>query len=352
MKRIGGIAEAMASRKNVELAVHEARKRRNKDNELRRNAERFMRDREKSIAEVMEILRTGEWRIGGYRSFIRVEHGKERKIDWNPSFRDNVIQHAIHQTVGKRLVATFIPDTYSGIRKRGTSYGAKRIRKFLRGFPPGSPLYVLKLDVRKFYPSIDTSILKRIVRRHVKDRIAVKLLDRLVDSHPDGLPIGNYLSQLLANLSLADADHVMAERSGVARYLRYCDDIVMMDSSKERIMEALKLLESLLAELGLSVKPNVQVFPIERSGIDFMGLVFRRFETRLRKRIERAFRKKGAIFKAKPSMQAYRSLSSYYGWTKALSHGGALWDSVMGMGIKTCLELARKADGSAQPAAC
>ena len=123
MRRIGDMAALTASDANVDLAVKEALKRRGKRNELRRRAEEFLKNKESSVAEVKQILLTGNWTIEGYRTFVRREHGKVRKIDWNPSFRDNVVQHALHQTVGERLTRTFIPDTYSGVKGRGPSYG-------------------------------------------------------------------------------------------------------------------------------------------------------------------------------------------------------------------------------------
>lgn len=330
MKRIGGIAEAMASRKNVELAVHEARKRRNKDNELRRNAERFIRDREKSIAEVMEILRTGEWRIGGYRSFIRVEHGKERKIDWNPSFRDNVIQHAIHQTVGVRLNGTLIRDTFSGIKGRGTHHGMVRVMERIQGKYAKSPeIYVMKVDIRHYYESIDNELLKGMLSSKLKDPVIVKLLHTLVDSHPHGLPIGNFLSQLLANFYLSETDH-WAVAQGMD-YFRYCDDVVALSDSKEKLVRFMSAFENELKAVRLTLKVNRQIFPITRTnGLDFMGFTMTRDGVRLRKEIERNFRRSAGSFINDPCEHTRQSLEAFRGWTKWLTDGEALWDTVLG----------------------
>jgi len=86
--------------------------------------------------------------------------------------------------------------------------------------------YCLKLDVRKFYPSVDHAILKRIIRRKIKDNKLLSLLDNIIDS-AKGVPIGNYLSQYFGNLYLSRFDHWMKETNGVKYYHRYCDDIVI-----------------------------------------------------------------------------------------------------------------------------
>ena len=96
MRRIGKLLELTASKENIELAVKESLKRRRKTNELQRNAEQFLSNYESNLKMVSDIIMNGTWEIFGYRTFKRVEHGKERIIDWNPSFVDNVIQHALY----------------------------------------------------------------------------------------------------------------------------------------------------------------------------------------------------------------------------------------------------------------
>ncbi len=54
-------------------------------------------------------------------------------------------------------------------------------------------MYCLKIDIRKFYPSINHDILKGILRKKIKDVPLLNLLDEIIDS-ADGVPIGNYLS--------------------------------------------------------------------------------------------------------------------------------------------------------------
>lgn len=96
---------------------------------------------------------------------------------------------------------------------------------------PDGTRYCLKLDIRKFYPSIDHATLKKVVRQKIKDPDLLWLLDGIIDS-ADGVPIGNYISQYFANLYLSELDHRLKEFIGVKYYYRYADDIVVLSDSK------------------------------------------------------------------------------------------------------------------------
>lgn len=342
MKRIGDdIFDKIASLDNIEAAVNDSLRNRSKRNALTKDSARFLESREGNVALIREALLSGNLPEIRYRTFIRTEHGKRRRIDWNPSFRDNVIQHAIVGVLGPLLVAKMIPDTYSGIPGRGPSYGLLRARLHMRKFR-GGPLFILKFDIRHYYQSIDTARLKHALRRYIKSERLLALLDHIIDSHPDGLPIGNFISQLLANIYLSEFDHWARRELGLV-VMRYCDDIVMMSGSKARLWAALGEIRRFLAGLGLSVKDDAQVFPVERHGLDFMGFVVTRTTVRIRKRIERSFRKAARRFAERPCVDAYRSLVSYYGWSTSVPGGGLLWKRVVGKPLASCLELAKEA---------
>lgn len=337
MKRIGNVMEKIASMVNIERAIHDALHHRSKDNALAKDAEVFMRNLDVNALKIRYQFLSGDIPIPQYRSFTRTEHGKRRKIDWNPSFADNVMQHAVFNVVGRRIVAKLIPDTYSGIEGRGRTYGKKRIVKLLRSLGD-SPIYYIKLDVRKYYPSIDNGIMKEKIRKVVKDRLVLKFFDTIIDSHPYGLPIGNYISQLLANLYLNDFDRWAVKLPGIVGYLRYCDDIILIARSKEALWDALKKVRVYMDTLGLQVKNSAQAKSIDEYGLDFMGLVFHRHSITLRKRIERRFRSAARRFKTHKDEKSYRSLASYYGWTTELTDGRRFWKRVVGRALRQCFE--------------
>lgn len=128
---------------------------------------------------------------------------------------------------------SFIRDTYSSIKGRGTHDGLARVKKAMKDVP--GTTYCLKLDIKKFYPSINKEILKQKIRTKFKDVDLLMLLDEIIDSCEHGVPIGNYTSQYFANFYLTRMDHWIKEELGIKYYFRYCDDIVILGSSKERL---------------------------------------------------------------------------------------------------------------------
>ena len=132
-------------------------------------------------------------------------------------------------------------------------------------------MYCLKLDVRKFYPSINHYVLKKMLRRKFKDADLLWLLDEIIDSAP-GLPIGNYLSQYFANFYLAYFDHWIKEEKRVKYYFRYADDMVILSDDKSYLHDLLKEIGKYFnEELKLEIKSNYQIFPVDSRSIDFVG---------------------------------------------------------------------------------
>lgn len=320
MRRLGNIFDEIVSTKNLVEAHREARRNKRRYHQVFRFEKHFKYNIRKLHRELVE----DRWSIFGYRQFPRFDSGKLRIIDWNPCYKDNLVQHAIERVAGRFLVKTLIEDTYAGIKKRGIHKGVERIKRFLAEYPPDTPIYILKMDVRKYYQSIDHDILKKKLRRKIKDKRVLHLFDLIIDSHSPGLPIGNYISQLLANYYLSSYDRFVKD-SGFKHYSRYCDDIVIVSSDKDKLRDLLRTTEQMFAELKLTLKPNAQVFPIERYGLDFLGYVFRRNEIVLRKKTERNYCRAANRYNEKPTEKNRHPLSSYWGIIKWLTRGDRLW---------------------------
>lgn len=214
-------------------------------------------------------------------------------------------------------VKTFITNTYSCVKNRGIHKLAKDIQRDLKLYPEKTK-YCLKIDITKFYPSIDHEILKQIIRRKIKDKKLLVLLDEIIDS-ADGVPIGNYLSQFFANLYLTYFDHWLKEEIGLKFYYRYADDIVILHDSKEFLHNVLIAMKFYLnLNLKLKIKPNYQIFPVDSRGIDFVGYKFFHTHTLLRKSIKLRLNKlKDRYLKGEISLSELdRRMSSYFGWLK------------------------------------
>lgn len=253
-------------------------------------------------------LAAGSYRTPEY-SVFKIYEPKKREIYRLP-YRDRIVHHAIMNIVEPIWVSVFTKDTYSCIKGRGIHQAAAHMKIALRNDPEGTQ-YCLKIDVRKFYPSINHEILKGIIRKRIKCKLLLKLLDEIIDSAP-GVPIGNYLSQYFANLYLAYFDHKVKECLGVKYYFRYADDMVVLAGNKEELHRILAAFHKELSELDLDIKSNYQIFPVDARGIDFVGYRFFHTHTLLRKSIKKRF----ARSVSRGSTEGTAQWWAYWGWAK------------------------------------
>ncbi len=309
MKRVGGIYEQICSEDNLRLADERARRGK------RRSYGVILHDRtrDENIARLSVILRNREFRTSRYDNFqLHCDNGKVREISRLPYFPDRIVHHAVMNVLEPVWVGIFTEDTYSCIKGRGIHAAAQKLKLCLAADPQGTK-YCLKMDVTKFYPSVDREVLKGIIRRRIKDRDLLWLLDEIIDS-AEGVPIGNYLSQYFANLYLAYFDHWIKEVCGVKYYFRYCDDMVIVSDNKEKLHALRREIENYLSvNLKLKLKENWQVFPVDSRGIDFLGYRFFHSHTLLRKSIKQSFARSVAACDGEVLKQKW---VAYYGWAK------------------------------------
>lgn len=266
MKRYGHLYERICSADNLQLAAINAAHGKRQREEVK-DFEAHLSD---NLRQLQEELKGRTYKTSAYEVFIKYEP-KRREIYKLP-FRDRVVQWAVMQVLEPVWTPQFTADTHACIKGRGIHSLLKKLRSDLKEDPEGTR-YCLKLDVRKFYPSIDHGTLKRVVRRKIKDPDVLWLLDGIIDS-ADGVPIGNYISQYFANLFLSELDHLLKEDAGVRYYYRYADDMVVLSDSKEYLSGLLIYINDYLQnDRRLSLKSNYQIFPVESRGIDFVGYV-------------------------------------------------------------------------------
>lgn len=266
MKRYGNLYARICDINNLRQAAHNAASGKRKRDEVTA----FFANLEANLEQLHRELTEKRYRTSPYDVFIKYE-GKRREIYKLP-FRDRVVHWAIMQVLEPIWTPQFTADTHACIKGRGMHSLLRKLREDLRNDPEGTT-YCLKLDVRKFYPSIDHDKMKAVVRRKIKDPDVLWLLDGIIDSAP-GVPIGNYISQYFANLYLSELDHLLKEVAGVRYYYRYADDMVLLAGDKPTLHGWLVLINDWLnEERHVTLKSNFQVFPVESRGIDFVGYV-------------------------------------------------------------------------------
>ena len=288
---------------------------------------------EKNLLGLQEELLNKGYTTGQYRHFTVFEP-KQREISALP-FRDRVVHHAVCNVIEPIFEKTFVFDSFACRKGKGTHAGTARLQSFLR--KKGSK-YALKCDVSKYFPSIDHSILKSLIRKKISDNQLLDLLDEIIDSHAPGIPIGNLTSQLFANIYLNKLDWFVKQELRVKYYVRYVDDFVLLSDSKEQLHYFKCLVNDFLGTgLNLRMHPRkAWVFPTS-SGVDFLG--YRVFPHH---RLARKAAVKRFLRKIKPKLSSFfrggiqfeKLLESFNSWCAHLSHASAF-------ALKKSLYLAR-----------
>lgn len=309
MKRQGYLFDKICTIENINLADKNARKGKGWRNDIIKHDLR-----PDDNVKLLNDLLTGAFTTSKYKTF-KIYEPKERLIYKLPYYPDRIVHHAIMNIMEPIWVKTFINNTYSCIKGRGIKRAFLDVKKALKD--KINTQYCLKVDIKKYYPSINHDILLDKLKRKIKDKRLINLLKNIVYS-TDGIPIGNYLSQFFANIYLTDLDHKIKEQWRVKYYFRYADDMIFLAPNKEYLFDLLKDLKLELKDLKLELKPNYQIFKIEDRGLDFVGYVFYHKYIKLRKSIKLRMYKRIHYYNiGKYSDKKIRkSLFSYYGWMK------------------------------------
>ncbi|MFN0214046.1 MAG: reverse transcriptase domain-containing protein [Saprospiraceae bacterium] len=266
---------------NLLLAASKAQK----GKKSKPDVQSFLFSREPELLRLQRELSSKTWKPGGYRSFI-VRDPKERLISAAP-FADRVVHHALCNVIEPIFDKIFIADTFANRLGKGTHLAIERYQQYARRYP-----FVLKCDIRKFFPSLDHLVLKQEIRRKIKCPDTLWLCDTILDgSNPQeehtvyfpgddlfapfarkrGLPIGNLTSQFWANVYLNRFDHFVKEVLHVPGYIRYVDDFVLFGQSRDQLWQWKAEIEQYLARLRLLLHPDkTQVYHCD-DGVPFLG---------------------------------------------------------------------------------
>lgn len=232
---------------------------------------RFEFHLEQALFYLQNELLSGRYRPGEYSTF-QVRDPKPRQICAAP-FHDRVVFHAVCNVLEPLFERRLIFDSWACRRGKGSHAAIKRAQYFSRRHE-----YFIQGDVHKYFDSIDHVSLKILLRRIIKDKLLLALLDRIINHASPGLPpgkglpIGNLTSQHFANLYLGELDHFIKEILQIRGYVRYMDDILLFADNKPALHRAFAELKQFLAyRLQLKLKnENMTPTPVSE-GISFLG---------------------------------------------------------------------------------
>lgn len=315
MKRVGHIYENIYDINNIKLAIHNASKRKRKQRRVRR----VLNNIDHYAYEIQKMIKNKTYKpsLSIQRTIHDGNNQKDRVIHKPHFYPDQIIQWALMLQIQPILYKGMYEYSCGSIPGRGTSYAKKTIRRWLDNDRKNTK-YCLKMDVKKFYPSVNNEILKQMFRRKIKDKDCLWLIDTIIDQE-QGLPIGFYTSQWFSNFFLNDLDHFIKQKLKVKYYVRYVDDLVLFGPNKKKLHKVRIALENYLNKIDLQLKENWQVFRVDKRAVDFLGFRFFRNKTILRKRNALRIRRRVKKIDKKGYLNEKdaRAVISYWGWIKA-----------------------------------
>lgn len=281
MKRLNHLFEKITAFDNLLLAAKKAQKGKRYQDDVTAFHFRL----EENLLTLKYQVERRTYQPGSYKTFF-IYDPKERMISAAP-YRDRVLHHALCNIIEPIFEQTFIYDSYANRKGKGNHKAIDRYQFYAKKYP-----YVLKCDIRKFFPSLDHQILKQELLRKIKCQDTLWLIDTIIDNsnrqvehlewfegddlftpitRKKGPPIGNLTSQFWGNVYLNRFDHFIKEELRVPGYIRYVDDFVLFGDKKPQLNQWKIALTRYLANLRLVPHPNKTQIQQTANGVPFLG---------------------------------------------------------------------------------
>ncbi len=305
MKRYWNIYDRICDLDNIKLAHKMAKKWKWYYQEVKKvdkNIDHYCKQIQKMLRD-----KTYDIQPNDYTHSTIKDWQKERELSKLKYYPHRIIQRAIMLQLEPIFMSAFCYHTCASLKGRWIHHAHKLTSKYVK-----ENRYCLKIDIRKFYPSINHEKLKHLLTRKIKCKDTLELLWKIIDSSGEKwVPIWSYLSQYLANYYLSYFDHRLKENKQCKYVVRYMDDIIILDDDKEKLHKLLKEMNEYLKQLDLEIKDNYQIFPIKERWIDFVWYRFFGEYTLLRKGTCKKFKK---TTKTKQNNKWRCSINSYVWW--------------------------------------
>ncbi len=263
-----------------------------------------------NITDVENSLKTKTYEVGKYNIFL-ISEPKIRVI-MSTNIRDKLVNHLVakHFLIDT-LEKSLINENIATRKDKGTKYGIDLTKKYLNEIKKDHKnIYFLKFDISKYFYNIDHNILKKLLKKKIKDKDALDLIFYIIDStneeyvnerinylkvkkidqtsdskikeeigripvyeYGKGLPIGNMTSQFLAIYYLNELDHFIKEKLNIKYYIRYMDDGILIHHDKKYLKYCLKEIEKIITKYKLELNNKTRINHI-KNGLDFLGFRF------------------------------------------------------------------------------
>lgn len=240
----------------------------------KKDVQQFAENYKANILGLYNELRNKTYKHSRYFAFY-IKDPKVRHIH-KACVKDRVLHHAVFRILYSIFDKHFIFDSYSCRLGKGTHRAVKRLEEFARkvGKNNSRNCLILKLDIKKFFNSVDQEILINLVKKEIDDADVIWLIEEIIKSFSVGIPLGNITSQLFANIYLNRLDEFVKHKLKIKYYIRYCDDFLILNRNKLYLQNLIVLINNFLdSKLKLSLHPNKILIRKHQQGIDFLGYI-------------------------------------------------------------------------------
>lgn len=233
------------------------------------------------VTKLSDELETGKYKERKHKYFT-IQYPKEREI-MSIAFRDRVYQRSLNDVaIYPSMARSFIYDNAACQKGKGSDFARKRMKchmeRYYRKY--GSEGFALKIDIRKYYDSMNHGMVKDVFRNKLPENVYRRAAD-ILDGFPGdtGFNPGSQIIQIAGISALNDIDHYIKERLRVKHYMRYMDDMVLIGSDRRQLGEWLETIRGLLAEIGFETHPKkTKIVPLKQ-GFMWLGYRYRLTDT-------------------------------------------------------------------------
>lgn len=343
MKRLGYVlTEETVTTQLCKTAIIAA----SKGKRNRASVKGVLKNLDKASAILKNIILEGRYKPSSYTPCLIIDRpsGKERLLQKPKFFPDQCVHHAAIKLAEDKLFKRLDPYCIGSVPGRGQIYGHKAIRRWLTNDVKDTK-YVAKGDIHHCYQSIKPEYIMSAFEKIFKDKRYLELIRVIAYSYPS-LPLGNYTSAWFSNILLLAIDNIARQDKAVSHYLRYIDDFIFFGRNKRKLHNVMDKIQTAAESIGLEVKANWQIFPVDSRGVDILGYRYFRDKTILRKRNSLAIIRQTRRIANKQRNNkpiSFKEASGFLSRIGSLTHcrGGKLYQHIRHVNISKIKEVVR-----------
>lgn len=323
MKTYKHLYESMMERRSIEFNIKDA----SDHKRSRHNVKAVLSNPGPVVDEIITSIENHTWCPPNH-GVVQLQEGAHKKIRdiCKPQFNnEQIVHHMLINELRSIFMKTYYEFSCGSVPGRGPTLAKDTLRRWVREYKD-QPLYIAELDIKKFYQHVDIDILKQMLQRIIKDDRFLEVLFKVLDCCSPGLPLGFYTSPWLGNFYLTPLDRYILHELHPTRYLRYVDNIYLIDIDKEHLHQVVKsIMEFCREKLHVEIKNDWQVFRFEYQdkdgrirgrAINCLGFVIHYNRVTLRKSLLKRIRAKARRVHRNKVIRVRdaAALVSYSGW--------------------------------------